>query len=71
MAWSDKPFAAKVILGQPVILVGFRPSKRLESHEGEITGVGREITFTHYETASYPSWITCRRYVEKIGQFNI
>jgi len=27
MAWSDKPFAAKVILGQPVIPVGFRPLK--------------------------------------------
>jgi len=46
MAWSDKPFTAKVILGQPVILVGFRPSKRLESYEREITEVGREITFT-------------------------
>lgn len=46
MAWSDKPFATKVILGQPVILVGFRPSKGLGSHEREITEVGREITFT-------------------------
>ena len=70
MAWSDKAFTAKVILGQPVIPVGFRPSKRLGSHEREITEVGREITFTHYETAGYPSCITCRGYVEKIGQFN-
>jgi hypothetical protein len=53
MAWSDKPFTAKVILGQPVIPVGFGPSKRLGSHEREITEVGREITFTHYETAEY------------------
>lgn len=35
----------KVILGQSVILAGFRPSQRLGSHEREITGVGREITF--------------------------
>ena len=47
MAWTKKPLLAKVILGLSVIPVGFRPSKRLGSHEREITGMGREITFVH------------------------
>lgn len=49
MAWPDKPFIEKIILGQTGYPRGLPPLKRLGSHEREITGIGREIIFEHYE----------------------
>ena len=51
MALACKPFPLNVILGQSVILVGFRPFNGLGSHEREITEFGREITFEYLKMA--------------------
>ena len=51
MASVCKPLSLNVILGQSVILVGFRPFNGLGSHKREITELRREITFEHLKTA--------------------
>lgn len=48
----DNRTAVEVILVPLVILAGFRPSKRLGSHEREITDIGAGNNFGNNHTTS-------------------